>query len=261
MRALGWRKAAERAERWFVSHRASRRFRYGFAVAICLSAILVTWAVPPLKSQSPSTLMLTAIVVTALYAGLGPGLLATAISLAIIDFYFIPPHPRLLPTAVADLARLTVFLLLAVLVSSLADKRRRAEEELRRKEEHFRLLIESTSDIVTILGREGVVLYQSPSFERDLGYEPNELVGQNVFGFIYGDDLPLVTAKFQSGVNKPGATSPAIELRFRAKDGSFRTMECVAKNLLHEPWVAGIVVHSRDITARKELQREQAARI
>ena len=62
-------------------------------------------------------------------------------------------------------------------------------------------------------------------------------------------------------MNKPGATSPPVELRFRAKDGSWRTLECVGKNLLHEPGVAGIVIHSRDITARKQLLMEQAARI
>jgi two-component system CheB/CheR fusion protein len=205
--------------------------------------------------------MLTAVVLTALYAGLGPGLVATGISLLIINTYFTPPHAYyLLPTAVADLARLAVFLMLAVLVSSLADKRRRAEQQLRHREEHFRLLIENTSDIVTILKPDGVVRYQSPSLERDLGYAPNELLGQNVFAYVCPEDLPRVGAKFQSGVTKPGATSPPVELRFRAKDGSWRTLECVGKNLLHEPWVEGIVIHSRDITARKQLLMEQAAR-
>ena len=103
----------------------------------------------------------------------------------IINTYFIPPHPyQILPTAVSDIVRLAVFATIAVLVSSLSDKRRRAEHKLRQREEHFRLLIENTSDIVTILDADGVVRYQSPSLERDLGYAPDELVGQNVFLFI-----------------------------------------------------------------------------
>ena len=256
------RTALADASRGFAARRSSRLFRYGFAAITCLAAFLVTLGIPALKDQSPGALMLTAVVLTALYAGLGPGLVATGISLLIINTYFTPPHPfHRLPTAVADLARLAVFLMLAVLVSSLADKRRRAEQQLRHREEHFRLLIENTSDIVTILDRDGLVRYQSPSLERDLGYAPNEFLGQNVFAYVCPEDLPRVGAKFQSGVTKPGATSPPVELRFRAKDGSWRTLECVGKNLLHEPWVEGMVIHSRDITARKQLLMEQAARI
>lgn len=262
MAPLGGDTTLVRAREWFASHRSSRLFRYGFAAAIVVVAFGVTWAIPPLRDQSRGALALTAVVLSALYAGLGPGLFATAISVVIINTYFVPPHPyQVLPTAVADVVRLTVFAMVAVLISSLSDQRRRAEKKLRQREQYFRLLIENTSDIVTILGADGVARYQSPSLERDLGYAPNELVGQNVFSFINPEDLERVGAKFQSGVKKPGATSPPVELRFLAKDGSWRTLECVGKNMLDEPWVAGIVIHSRDITARKQLLMEQAARI
>jgi two-component system CheB/CheR fusion protein len=262
MAPLGGDAILARARKWFASQRSSRPFRYGFALASVVVALCVTWAVPPLRAQSPGALTFTAVVLSAFYAGLGPGLFATAISVVILNTYFIPPHPsQVLPTAVADIVRLSVFVMVAVLVSSLSDKRRRAEQKLRQREQYFRLLIENTSDIVTILGADGEVRYQSPSLERDLGYAPNELVGQNVFLFINPEDLPRVGAKFHSGVNQHGATSAPIELRFRAKDGSWRTLECVGKNLLDEPWAAGIVVHSRDITARKQLLMEQAARL
>jgi len=254
-------KSMAQVRQWFASKRNSPLFRYGFAVVTVAVGFGITWSIAPMRAQSPGALALTAVVLSALYAGLGPGLLATAISLVIINQYFVPPHPyQVLPAAVSDVTRLMVFTTMAVLVSSLSDKRRRAEQKLRQREEHFRLLIENTSDIVTILGPDGMVRYQSPSLQRDLGYAADELIGQNVFNFIREEDLARVAAKFQSGVNKPGATSPPVEVRFRAKDGSWRTLECVGKNLLHEPGVAGIVIHSRDITARKQLLMEQAAR-
>jgi two-component system CheB/CheR fusion protein len=251
-----------RAADWLNSRRRSRLFRYGFALAVCSLAFVLTWAIPPLKSRTPGALLFAAVIFSALYAGLGAGLVATGISLVILNVFFMPPHPSsFLPTAVTDITRLALFLLLAVVVSSLAEKRRRAEEKLRHREEHYRLLIENTSDLVTILGPDGVVRYHSPSSERVLGYAPDELINRNIFDFIHSEDLPRVLAKFNSGAAKPGATSPPIELRFRAKDGSWPTLECVAKNLLLEPLVAGIVVHSRDITTRKQLLMEQAARI
>src|SRR5512147_3336847 len=115
--AVGWLAGARE---WFASHRSSRFFRYGFAVITVLAAFGLTWVIPPLHAQSPDALMLTAIVLSALYAGLGPGLLATSLALLIINTYFVPPHPyRILPTAVADVVRLGVFVMLALLVSSL----------------------------------------------------------------------------------------------------------------------------------------------
>ncbi len=247
---------------WFASRRSSLLFRYAFSAVTLSAAILITLAVPPLRAQSPGVLMLTAIVFTALYAGLGPALLATAVSLVVIDLYFMPPHPsHVLPTAIVDLTRLAVFATLAVLVSSLGEKRRRAELNLRHREEHYRLLIENTLDIVTILNADGTIRYQSPSFERVLGYDAAEVVGRNGFGFVHPDDIAQVRATFEATAAKPGTATAPVELRFRAKDGSWRTLECIGKNLLHEPWVAGIVVHSRDISARKQLLMEQAARI
>jgi signal transduction histidine kinase len=50
-----------------------------------------------------------------------------------------------------------------------------------------------------------------------------------------------------------GSITP-IELRFRHKDGNWRTLEATGNNLLHEPGVAGIVVNSRDITERKRTE-------
>ncbi len=247
---------------WFASHRSSISFRYGFAAVTVLLTFGLTWIIPPLHAQNPGALMLTAIVLSAFYAGLGPSLFATALSIAIIDLYFVPPHPLgIFPTAFSDVVRLLIFAMLALIVSSLSNARRRAERKLRQREEHFRLLIENTSDLVTILEADGTIRYQSPSVERVLGYAPKELLGKDVFSLVHPDDLPRVAAKFQSGITKPGATSPAVELRFRAKDGSLRTLESVGKNLLQEPGIGGIVIHSRDITTRKQLAREQAARI
>ncbi len=262
MRLLGRSGKLAAAAAWLQARRSSWLFRYGFAAVLCWVAFAITAGIEPLRTQSPFALLLTAVLICSLYAGLGPSLFATGISLVMIDAYFVSRHPyHFLPTAIADLVRLSVFLTLAILVSSLSDKRRRAERKLRDREAHFRLLIENTSDIVSILGPDGLIRYESPSIERVLGYAPAELVGQNVFAFLHPEDLPRAQAIFQASLQTPGATAPPHELRFRAKDGSWRTLECVGKNLLHEPWVAGVVVHSRDISTRKQLLREQAARI
>ncbi|MDQ3812685.1 MAG: PAS domain S-box protein, partial [Armatimonadota bacterium] len=131
--------------------------------------------------------------------------------------------------------------------------RKQAEEALRHREEYFRTLIENGSDIITILEADGTIRYESPSLERVLGYAPQEVVGQSAFDFVHLDDAAAVSMTFAREIQIPGS-SASIEFRFRHQDGSWRALEAVCRNLLHDPVVAGVVVNSRDITERKKAQ-------
>ena len=140
-------------------------------------------------------------------------------------------------------------------------KRKHAERQLQESEERFRSLIENTSDIITILGTDGTVLYQSPSVTRVLGYEQEELLGHNVFLYIHPDDVEPLIRVFEYGIRIPGYTDSRV-FRFRHKDQSWRTLEGVGKNLVDVPGVSGILVSSRDLTDKMRLQRQldEAAR-
>jgi len=127
------------------------------------------------------------------------------------------------------------------------------EQALRKKEEYFQALIENSSDLTTILDRDGSKRYESPSVEHLLGYKPGELIGQSAFDFVHPEDLALATETFTRVSQTPGI-SPPIELRLRHKDGSWCVFECACNNLLSDPVVAGIVVNSRDITKRKRAE-------
>ena len=129
-------------------------------------------------------------------------------------------------------------------------ERRRAEEALQQSEEKFRALIENGLDIITILGADGTISYESPSVERLLGYTPTGLIGRNAFELIHPDDFPAVQEmllQISAGVDIP----TAVEFRFAHADGSWRYMESVGTNLQDNPAIGGIVVNSRDITERK----------
>ncbi|MBI3795913.1 MAG: PAS domain S-box protein, partial [Deltaproteobacteria bacterium] len=135
--------------------------------------------------------------------------------------------------------------------------RKQAEEVLRHREEYFRALIENASDIMSILNADGTVQYQGPSGERVLGYTMEELAGQNAFAFVHPEDLEQLLQTFVQGIEIPDHIV-TMEFRFRHKDGSWRYLEGIGKNLLANPAVAGIVVNSRDVTERK--RAEQALR-
>ncbi len=253
-------RLAQRVRSFVASSRQVRAYRYVFAAGLTLLALLLTLLVPPLREQTPFLLLLTAVTFSALYGGLGPGLLATGLGLLAMNAAVAVTHPPQAFPALADAVRLGVFLVIAVLISWLTEQRRRAERILRERERHFRMMIENTSDVITVLGAEGVIRYGSPSLERVLGYTPPELVGHSVFELIHPDDIPSTRDALQQSLSAPGATTPPVEARLRAKDGTWRTLEAIGKNLLDEELVGGLLLHSRDITDRKQLLREQESR-
>jgi signal transduction histidine kinase len=116
--------------------------RYGATVPLIGLAILLTALLPPLE-QSPSTLFVAAVVVSAWCGGLGPGLLATILSVITLDYFFVPPVYSL-GVGVTDAVRLGLFALVSILISSLNEARKRLEgilrEQNRHKEEFLALL-------------------------------------------------------------------------------------------------------------------------
>ncbi len=130
---------------------------------------------------------------------------------------------------------------------------RRAEEApaaLRQSGDVLRALSEHTTDLVSVIGAEGVLLYASPSYERVLGYAPQEVVGQRVLTIIHPDDKARVQELLTALRQAQGPLS--TELCLRHRDGSWRRMEATAANHLTDPVVGGIIATMRDITVRTQ---------
>src|ERR1051326_1168127 len=127
-------------------------------------------------------------------------------------------------------------------------------DKLEQTEQQLRPLIENATDIITVLNADGTRRYVSPSIERLLGYKPEELIGKNAFALVHPDDLPELQKVFVAGITNPGIVVTK-QFRIKASNGTWRMHEATADNLLNDPTVNGVVVNSRDITARKRLER------
>jgi len=136
-------------------------------------------------------------------------------------------------------------------------ERRRIEEKLKQQERHFRALIERSSDVIVVLDTNGTARYVSPSVEHALGITPAQSEGVGFLASIHPDDVQQVTNDWDYLVKHPGGTTKG-ERRIRCADGSWRYVEAIGYNLLHDPAVEGIVVNVRDINERK--QAEEAIR-
>ena len=148
----------------------------------------------------------------------------------------------------------THFLQAVANVLATAIDRARAEEALRRSEEHFRSLIENGSDIVTIVGENGVFRYASPSVERVLGYAPRELLERNAFDYVHPDDIAVVAEALAAAIHHPGVPQ-AAQFRFRAHDGAWRVLEAVGQARVGPGDAAQLIVNARDVTERRRQER------
>ncbi len=127
-------------------------------------------------------------------------------------------------------------------------ERKRAEEMLMQKEEYLRALVENNSDAIAVLDADLKNVYRSPSRKRILGYDSGE--PEEAFETVHPDDLSVVRDSLNNLMSEPGS-SVTVEARLRHKDGTWRTVEATAVNLLDNPAVRGVVVNYRDITERK----------
>ena len=132
-------------------------------------------------------------------------------------------------------------------------ERVKASFALRESEEKFRALIENALDIITVLDKNGSITFQSPAAEESLGLQPDDMVGTSFFDHVHREDAIRVKDAFFHLMEVAGSTA-SFQLRCRHADGSWRMMEIIARNLLHDPAVGGVVINSRDISARQEAE-------
>jgi two-component system, cell cycle sensor histidine kinase and response regulator CckA len=134
--------------------------------------------------------------------------------------------------------------------------------DVRRSEDYFRSIIENASDIIAIVGRDGHLRYGSPSVERVLGYSRKVLAGIAGLALIHPDDAPRATEFLRLQLAEPAAIQ-TIEMRARHQDGTWRSFEVVATNLVKQRRTAAVIINARDITERKllEAQLVQAKRL
>lgn len=135
-------------------------------------------------------------------------------------------------------------------------ERTRPEPVLSEKDKRFRVVIENSVDGILIMNSDLDIIYETPSAARILGYEPGELAGRMALSIVHEDDASMLAHEFNQLLHDPGGTERAAA-RVRHKDGTWRVVEAVAINLLHDPAVNGIVINYRDITDSRQYEVAQ----
>ncbi|MGA7954778.1 MAG: response regulator [Gloeobacterales cyanobacterium] len=131
--------------------------------------------------------------------------------------------------------------------------RKKAIKKLAESEERFRSLVQNSSDIITILKEDGTIQYGSPSIKRILGYQPEDLIGKNMFAYVHPEDFPTVQSIFPTAIQQMGIPI-TVEFRCLCIDGSWRYLEAIANSYIEDSSFQGVVVNYRDITERKRAE-------
>jgi PAS domain S-box-containing protein len=122
--------------------------------------------------------------------------------------------------------------------------------QLNERDELFRLITEKAADMIAVVDTTGQRVYNSPSYERIMGYSPEELGATSSLEQIHPDDREKI--KVAAAEASRSGVGRGIEYRMRHKDGSWRVLESTASTILDaEGNVDKLVIVNRDITDRK----------
>jgi diguanylate cyclase (GGDEF)-like protein/PAS domain S-box-containing protein len=125
------------------------------------------------------------------------------------------------------------------------------------QEAQFRSLIAGSTDVIMVLDGDLIVRWQSAASARLFGLSDQEVVGRHLQSMVHPDDAVYVADRLADVCAGFGCTDrpTLIEARLRDGFGQWRETESSAADQRALPEVGGIVVHIRDVTERKDMER------
>ena len=199
--------------------------RYGVAVlAVVLALMLMLWLDPWVSmTNSPFLMFFGAVMVSAWYGAMEPGLLATLLSALISAYFFVDPKYSLALT-LSGTVRVLLFMVEGIVVSVLCGALRTANQrfevslmKLRASEERYRRIIDTAHEGIWIINAEERIEYVNQRMAEMLGYSVSAMLDRPVFDFM--DELARREAKRNFERRKQGITEQH-DFRFRRQDGS-----------------------------------------
>lgn len=151
-----------------------------------------------------------------------------------------------------------------------AEEMRSTQEELKKSNEKLEAqvrevenaqkrlysLLENASEVIFIYDENLKLTYISPSVQKIMGYTPEEM--------MKGKDMDRLTRKGETEIRKmfdqllqTPDEPQKLQYTYMRKDGKKIYLETIGRNLLHNPAIAGIILNSQDVTARKRAEKEE----
>src|SRR5512145_2670970 len=256
--------------------------RYSFAVVVVGMTVGVKLLIDPLLANTaPFLLMVFGVFLSSFLGGLGPGLLATLLSTAAVDFFFLPPlysipfqEPRFfLPLGLFAAQGLVVsytvyFMQQALLQSQIAFQD--LAQETARREETQQLLLQTQAALRTSeeqffnnyaavgmlsLALDGRIQKANHTFAEAIGSDRTALVGRSLLELVHSEDVPVLQVTIER-LRHGKCPYEHSERRYPHHNGHIVTMlESISAICDAEGQPQYIVSLLQDITQRKQAEQ------
>jgi len=117
-------------------------------------------------------------------------------------------------------------------------------------------LVDSTREIIAVLGVDGTLLFTNATFQTSLGYRSEELVGRSVHALVHAVDVALLRSQLTQVASR-SPESLTTRCRLRSRDGSWRWFELTCRGRMSDPGFEGILVHGIDVTELHRMESER----
>ncbi len=234
-----------------------RIYGYGFAVLVSLMVLVVKYLLG-LTFEAPYLLLFVAVVISALYGGLGPSLLATFLTAALVNIYFIFPTGELIVDRKVDI-QLVTYIAQGLLVSLIVEWHRRSDRKNRLAEKQLSYLgaiVESAEEAIFSKDLNGIVTSWNKGAEHLYGFKAMEIVGKCIKVTVPEEKIAEWEAMM--ACLRRGQRTDTLETIRRKKNGDLINVSLTVSLIKNSQGkTLGISSIARNITRRVELEKRR----
>jgi two-component system, cell cycle sensor histidine kinase and response regulator CckA len=119
------------------------------------------------------------------------------------------------------------------------------------------ILLDSTQELIAILGPDGTIQFANATFQTVLGYRLEDLLGRSLHAMVHASDVDGVRERLREA-SKVSGVRVSERCRFRCRDGSWKWIQYTLRNPVHEAVLEGILFHANDVTGLHRMESERA---
>ena len=232
---------------------------YAFAVSISLATLLIRVKIGSIVDDRPLVIVFVLpLCLSAMLGGLGPGLIATAITVLGIDYLLLSPNGQLHMPHSADLFRLSFLTATGVIVSLMSEALHRARRNSETNRRLLHEIVSGTTDAIFVKDRLGRYVLCNEATERFIGKPARQIIG-HTDGEIFPRQYAEKLTSTDQAIIEAGQTR-TYEERGVLPDGREQTFLVTGGPVRDSAGrITGVFGISREISERKEI--EQALRL
>ncbi|WP_249872806.1 diguanylate cyclase domain-containing protein [Oceanobacillus saliphilus] len=126
-------------------------------------------------------------------------------------------------------------------------------EKLNESEKRFRIIAEHSHDLITLLDNEGSIIYASPSYKANLGFDENELLDELYINIIHPEHQMKLLDVLSTAINDD--KSCTLQFKQKHKFNGWIWVELSGTPVFDENMkLIHLALITRDITQQKEYE-------